>query len=215
MNELSKYDHKKAWGKINRDRLSAVMKHGGASILDIGCASGDYVRYLNANGRQARGCDIETRAEWNGGAEFFTADADNLALPPESVDTIICFEVLEHLEHPAEALRAMRAICRRNIIASVPNCAQRLALPEAGLNFNHYIDRTHRNFWTPESFAAAVADAGFKIEEVKLINQVHPEALFFGNLLRLGPLARAAAALFDALPWIRRDFMTTLVIASK
>lgn len=210
------YDYKTGWGKTNPERLAAVFANSGTEVIDIGCASGDYVRVLCERGYSARGCDIENRAEWNGDKRFFVADAEALSLPPESVDTALCFEVLEHLSKPFDALRAIRSCCRKNAILSVPNCEPPLVLPQTGLTFNHYIDRSHRNFWSPAEFAALVAEAGFKVREVKPINRVRPEALFLAGFLRLPmSLALRAGSVFAAMPWAKRWHMTTLIVAEK
>lgn len=214
MNKKNNYAFQKDWGKINPQRLSAILSDAGKDILDVGCATGDYVHYLNKNGYRARGCDIKKYPDWNEN-DFFLSDANSLLLPENSVDTITCFEVLEHLQKPLAALTAMRRACRKNVILSVPNCSQYLALSESGLNFNHYIDRSHCNFWVQEEICDLVVEAGFKVSRAELINQTHPEALFFTGLKLPRRIASLAASCYNRIPWIERYYMTVLIVATK
>lgn len=214
MNDNHALDYQQCWGKINSQRLDAIREHAGRVILDVGCATGDYVRHLNKHGYQARGCDIREYPEWNAD-DFFIADANCLTLPPNSVDTILCFEVLEHVREPLQALRAMHSVCRKNLILSVPNCTSVPGLTNAGLNFNHYVDRTHCHFWTPREIGDLAAEAGFIVSRTDLINQVHPESLFLAVLKIPRKIAVVMATCFNRLPWIARFHMTVLVVAVK
>lgn len=207
-------DYRAGWGKINPQRLTAIRKHAGHVILDVGCATGDYVKFLNQQGYQARGCDIEAYPGWNA-TDFFLADANCLSQPSNSVDTITCFEVLEHVRKPLQALVAMHSACRKNLILSVPNCTPCPALANAGLSFNHYIDRSHCNFWTPREIGDLATEAGFAISRIELINQVHPESLFLAALRMPRSMAGLAGFCFNRLPWIQKYYMTVLVIANK
>jgi 2-polyprenyl-3-methyl-5-hydroxy-6-metoxy-1,4-benzoquinol methylase len=211
---MNTIDYKKSWGQINAQRLAAILHEAGDDIFDVGCATGDYVHYLNQHGYHAKGCDIKEYPEWNE-KDFLVADANCLSLPSNNVDTIICFEVLEHLQKPLNALAAMHRACRKNLILSVPNCSHYPALSDSGLNFNHYIDRSHCNFWTPDEISKLVIEAGFTIAKLELINQIHPESLFFANLKLPRRISCCAGYCYDHLPWVKRYYMTSLVVANK
>ena len=73
-----------------------------------------------------------------------------------------------------------------------------------------------QNFLTDANLLhAIVADAGFKIDESKLINRIHPEKLFFANLFRNARLSHFAASLTAKLPFFKHTYMTILTTASK
>lgn len=100
------------------------------TIHEIGCGEGYWVlRWLN-QGIIARGCDFSERvitiARENADASHLDASVFaarsiyDLDAVQDSADLIVCCEVLEHLEHPEEALRALGKVTSQHLILSVP-----------------------------------------------------------------------------------------------
>ena len=100
------------------------------TVHEIGCGEGYWVLRWLSQGLAARGCDFSERvisiARENAGASHldasvFTARSIyDLDAVQDSADLIVCCEVLEHLEHPEEALRALRKVTSQHLILSVP-----------------------------------------------------------------------------------------------
>src|SRR3712207_3512897 len=85
----------------------------GRPRLDVGCGLGGYVKALTEGGLDCRGLDVE--AEYvevarGLGVEAEVYDGERLPLQDGGVDTVILFEVLEHLEDPAALLREARRV---------------------------------------------------------------------------------------------------------
>lgn len=199
---------------LNSDRLAAILAHAGTEVLDVGCGSGAYVLHL-ADQFHIRGVDYRHFDAWNRRPELFQlSDAQELKLPDASVDTILSFETLEHLPDPARALSEYWRVCRRNLILTVPNCQLTEGMRNSGVIFNHWIDRTHLNFWDIEGIAKLVTDAGFKVQHKKHINRINPGFLLMESLDLKGRIARYGAGLFRRLQR-RHYFMTNLVVATK
>jgi SAM-dependent methyltransferase len=142
------------------------------------------------------------------------SDAQHLALPDNSVDTIVSFETLEHLPDPAKALSEYFRVCRQSLILTVPNCELSPGMRGSGVIFNHWIDRTHVNFWNVDSISELVVQSGFRIRSKGHINQINLAPLFAESLGVRGRVARLFGKLLRRLQ--RRTYaMTCLVIADK
>ena len=81
-------------------RLALAARHArpGARLLDYGCGSGEFLRAALAAGFDARGFDVmaETR-DWLASRALW---ADN----PAAFEIVTAWDVIEHLENPAELL---------------------------------------------------------------------------------------------------------------
>lgn len=167
-NELKRQGY--AWGHIVSERWDAVTTYAGKSVLDVGCSNGVYVQQLRERGHMVYGTDLLQSAQWSVlPSGFSVSDGRYLPFLSASFDTLISFETLEHIPEPYLALQEYRRVCRRNIIISVPNCEMIEVMIEAGLNFNHWIDRTHVNFFTMSSLQQLVSNNGFRVTFAKPI----------------------------------------------
>jgi 2-polyprenyl-3-methyl-5-hydroxy-6-metoxy-1,4-benzoquinol methylase len=145
-------------------------------LLDLGCGAGATVALV----RQARA------VEWAGGVELdpeaakaaqahcdrlWTGDAASLAfvdeIAPQSLDLILCLDVLEHLVDPWAMVRRLSPLLvpAGRLILSVPNIRNwKFLWRLAALGDFHYreaglLDRTHLRFFTRET-AVELATCG-------------------------------------------------------
>ena len=88
-----------SWGRVNLYRLRAVLRHAGATVLDVGCSTGGYVEALAARGYRACGIDLLAEGRWQQGSRqgYVVGDSLALAFCDRAFDTVIAFEVLEHV----------------------------------------------------------------------------------------------------------------------
>ena len=87
-----------------------MKKYAADPVLDVGCATGDYVRWLNAHGYgyTARGVDIRQYAEWDNSAIFTQSALPDLPHAANDFETVLCFEVIEHVADYHAALCELR-----------------------------------------------------------------------------------------------------------
>lgn len=203
------------WGYINPERLNAIFKFAGKKVLDIGCSKGEYVRTLIDKGYDAYGFDILYHENWKDLEERFKCgDIINLPYKDEEFDTVLLFEVLEHLDNLETALKEVRRVVKRNIFVSVPDAEMYPFMIESGLTFHHWIDRTHVNFFTEKTLKEELTKHGFEIVFFKRINPVYPEIILFkdfGFSLRFSKLISRAISKIHK----RRIFMTLLCVGEK
>lgn len=157
------------------DRLRIATKHSGPTLLDVGCGNGAYVKYFHQNGYQSFGVDYKEFPSWKENANLFEVkNIHNLSdYRDASYDTIICFEVLEHVDQTEDILNQFLRICKKNVIISIPNCDDEELLQDKGLSYTHWKDQTHINFFKSEEFTRKLIDTGFSSVEVLGINKVN------------------------------------------
>lgn len=115
-----------------------IEKIEGENILDVGCGSGTIAKMLLEKGKKVIGVDIgkkfvgfcQSRYKR---AIFCEADAQCLPFSSKCFDTIVCSEVIEHLENPEKALKEFNRVLspRGKLILTTPNISLRWALVEA------------------------------------------------------------------------------------
>lgn len=111
------------------DRIAALVKsQHPASILDVGCGEGFLSAHLHESmpdvsftGIDASAGAIDfARDEFGNVGLFEVGDIFNLRFADNSIDVVICSEVLEHLEDPGSALKELMRVARRAVVLSVP-----------------------------------------------------------------------------------------------
>ncbi len=166
-----------------RHARSEVLRHlpeGALRILEIGCGAGGTLALIREHRPDA----------WLAGAELMKLDSPLYAklnqieqinieqqLPnvaPNSIDVLLCLDVLEHLRDPQQALENLSILLRPNalLITSLPNLQYvRVSVPLLFGHFNYtdegILDRTHLRFYTRRSAISMLASAGFAVQEVE------------------------------------------------
>ena len=136
------------------DKLVNFAKnHSGKKILDIGCATGDYSKRLTELNFQVVGIDINpdyVDLARKNNIEAYCLDAKHLSdkFPEKSFDTVLLFEVLEHVEDPEKIIEQAKKVARKNILITVPDSTGYYNLKALGLTYEHMLEQDHRSFFT-------------------------------------------------------------------
>jgi hypothetical protein len=101
--------YKPAWAE--RGKVAAQFIRDGSRVLEIGTGPGT-LRELIAHRCHYTGADLEPLDE-----KTLALDLDNDPMPSGMWDTIVLLGVLEHLHHPAEALRKITNITSQLVIS--------------------------------------------------------------------------------------------------
>lgn len=137
-------------------QLQIVHRHRrGGRLLDVGCASGIFLKTASEAGWEVVGVEpsmpmsTRARARAGGRAIVVTSTLQDAVLPPASFDCITLWDVLEHMASPADGLRRCATLLAPGgiLIANVPDIDSVQArllrqkwplwLPEHLVYFNH------------------------------------------------------------------------------
>lgn len=111
------------------DNVAGTTPKGGY-VLDVGCGNGIISMALARLEYRVRGIDVSEKtiatARQNNTLEnvtFETVDAANLKLPANTYDSIVCSEVLEHLDQPSVLLKVLYQALKNEgkLVVTVPN----------------------------------------------------------------------------------------------
>lgn len=140
-------------------------------VYECGCGEGFLSLHMMKKGYYVKGCDIDasTVKEANAKASalyhaepFEVKDIYELEGTEGIADTVVCCEVLEHVEDPEKALEILKGLTRRWLVLSVPrepvwrilNCFRFRYLAQLGNTPGHL------NHWSTASFVQFAAKAG-------------------------------------------------------
>ena len=160
------------------DIVETIVKVRPQKLLDVGCGSGYLANLLKSRVADliVDGLDIsrvaldrakqQLHAFWH-----INIDQEDFPLKPESYDTAVCVEVLEHLYDPEHALKEIYRVLQPGgrAIVTVPNLAYwrfrldlmrgRIPLPAA--------DQRHLHQFNLSSFRRTLVQGGFQIVYIR------------------------------------------------
>ncbi len=110
-------------------KIKSVSPKDSESVLEVGCGAGyslvDLQKFFKEN-TLFSACDIDPELvrlakEKNPGVNCEVASIYELPYEDKSFDTVVCLEVLEHLEDPRKALSELARVSKKYVIISTPN----------------------------------------------------------------------------------------------
>jgi ubiquinone/menaquinone biosynthesis C-methylase UbiE len=175
--------------------LRWARDRAGPEILDLGCGTGGYCLALGREGFRCTGADVNEayvrRAREAGVDAHVVAPGEPLPFPDRAFDTVLLFEVLEHVPDHGALLREARRVARRNVLVTVPNNGAQPLLRGASLTFDHMLDVDHVSFFTKQTLEQALAEV---FPTVRVEEREHKDLSLYLRMLPL-PLAAVLGAL--------------------
>lgn len=182
-NTYDKYKPKKGIVKwimdgFDKSLSELVAKASPGTIHEVGCGEGFWVMKWAAEGKAVRGSDFATGAINMAKAEardrgldadvFSVKSVYDLSQETDTADLIVCCEVLEHVEDPAAALKAIQSLKSQSVILSVPREPIWCALNMARGKYISDLGNTpgHIQHWSKRKFTNFVSEY-FDIDEVR------------------------------------------------
>jgi SAM-dependent methyltransferase len=176
---------------VERDKLRFVRDIPlGARVLEVGAGDGRFVSRLRAAGFEATGIEPSERGARiasDRGAPVERAGLEDVDLDPASLDAVIVWHVLEHLDDPAEALARIGAWLRPGGLAVIacPNLASLQARIGGDRWFHQDVPR-HRTHFTATGLSLLLERSGFRVERTsQLLVEQNPLGMWQTLLNRL------------------------------
>lgn len=147
-------------GKVFRTVETLVAKSEAQTLLDAGCGEGFAIDFLSGYFPDLRmtGVDVSeaavafAREHFGDRARFRTGSLYKLPFSDRAFDTVLCSEVLEHLEDPSAAIEELKRVARNYVIITVPLEPYFEWLNLVARKLSLSIDPGHVNFWTKQGF---------------------------------------------------------------
>lgn len=146
-----------------------MNKYAFKKILDVGCGTGNLVKFLLKNNFDAYGIDLSSEAvkfaRKISKKRFIKANATKLPFKKNCFDLIVAKSLVEHLTKSEAKLfisEAKRILASGGMLLLVtPNFNSPLRLVQ-GRNWFGFSDPTHINFYTPEGLENLLKKFTFK-----------------------------------------------------
>ena len=139
-------------------------------LLEVGCASGQYLLAAKLAGWQVEGIEFSAAAASNArqkGLPVQTATIDTATPPQGAVDVVAAWMVLEHLHEPVKSLQRLRSWVKDDgyLVASVPDAS---SWDMRFFKGNWYALQvpTHLFHYTPDSLTETLAKGGWQLDHV-------------------------------------------------
>lgn len=109
------------------EAIRHARAHGAGAVLELGSGTGYGATAMARAGLRVVGLDrvAPVRRVRDAGARFVRGDLRSLPMRPGGFDLVVSFQVLEHLEAPADLLEALARSVSENgeVIVTTPNAA--------------------------------------------------------------------------------------------
>lgn len=196
--------------RFNRWMADTIRPHVGSRILEIGAGIGNLTRHFAPRRELYLASDIDTEHVARLRARFahrpcLEARRCDLAEPGDfdgiegAADTVICLNVLEHVENDGAGLANIHRALR-------PGGRAVILVPE-GMSVYGTLDEAlgHRRRYSEPELRAKLAAAGFEIEHLLHFNRItRPGWYVNGRILRRRTFSRFQIWMFDRLVWLWR-----------
>lgn len=138
------------------------------NILDVGCATCQLYNYLRKRGWKGKyyGIDIQKYEgyEYPEDVELIIGDAFQISFP--RVDTVLLYNILEHVDDPVALLRKAINAANENVLINIPKRNEEMW--KYGIVEYHQLDKTHKHCdFSREEIYNLVDLAGGKIRNYK------------------------------------------------
>ena len=168
-------------------------------LLDVGCATGDFVNWALQEGHNAEGIDSSEEAVRKGcgrGLPLRVASIYDLDKAEEQYDIITMWDVLEHLTRPREALERLYCILKpggylflktvssTSLLDLIAQFLYRVSLGRIQSPMKHIYVPGHLYYFTQPTLSHLLDLAGWLVEAIEQTD-TPAEALFRSRPLRV------------------------------
>lgn len=168
---------------MGRFKKRKIYEKTGREVLDVGCSYGRYALFAHECGRFVVGVDNDFRRlhkARESGLAVAVADAASLPFVDNSFDTVVLFDILEHISDDVAVIKEAARVARTNMLISVPK-SDTYPRYDSGLTYRSYTDPTHLRYYTEGSISRILLEAGLSRFSVEHFSKVRP-LLFYRRI---------------------------------
>jgi len=186
-----------------------IQPYVGSRVLEIGAGIGNLTRFLVRRREIYVAADIDeehmarlkTRFQHRSNLYICKCDltSDDFTAFAEEMDSVVCLNVLEHIEDDLQGLRNIRSALKPGgrVIILVPQGQEIFGTLDTVLG--HYRRYTHRQL------SERMEEAGFRVERILEFNRIsRPGWYVTGRILKKDTLSPFMLKIFDSLVWLWR-----------
>ena len=196
--------------RFNRWMANTILPFMGRRVIEIGAGIGNMSRQLSlhrslyvATDKSLEYTDhLRNMFRRRPSVSVHRMDAthpEDFRALERQMDTVVCLNVLEHIEDDAAALKSIRTLLEPGgrLILLVPND------PRAYGSIDEEIGHYRR--YTSAGLRALMTDSGFVVEDILKFNRISmPAWRFTGQVRKARTISRLGVRIFDRLVWIWR-----------
>lgn len=101
------------------DYMFKSMKKDVTSLLDVGCASGYFLKQANTKGYKTTGCDVIKGLSFDH-SKYIQGNVESLPFDDNSFDVVTCSHTLEHVIDFQESIKELKRVAKKQLIVVVP-----------------------------------------------------------------------------------------------
>jgi glycosyltransferase involved in cell wall biosynthesis len=202
--------------KFNHWMADTISPFLGERILEIGAGTGNLTRPLAHQKKYYAATDLgvehlralQNRFQYRPNLEVRQCDVRNAAdvnYFKGCVDTVVCLNVLEHVDGADEAMR--------NIYSVLPSGGRAIVLVPQGQELFGTLDVVleHQMRYSKDQLRARVEAAGFQVEQIIEFNRISRIGWYLtGKVFKRSTIARFPLRCFNSLVWLWRRIDTKL-----
>ena len=196
--------------RFNQWMADTIRPFLGRRVLEFGAGMGNLTRPLSLGRDRYVAADVDrghlarlkTTLQHRANVEIYAGDvvrSEDFESFRESMDSVVCLNVLEHVEDDLA--------CARNMYMVLAGNGRAIVLAPQGPNLFGTLDKVlgHRRRYTRESLQDVLERTGFVVEHVLRFNRVSSPAWYVaGKMLGRSRLSRGLLRIFDAMVFLWR-----------
>jgi len=162
------------WHKRKNETIIQELPVESDRVLDAGFGSGTLFDSLLEKGKQIYGLDIGNdfvrfaHNKFGNNVSLLHSDVGNIPFRDDAMDCVICSEVLEHVQEPADVIKEFYRVLRPSgiVLITTPNISLRWALTEAvWTRVRREIIKTKHVAFTRRRLRYYLLKSGFRVVE--------------------------------------------------